>query len=99
MPAYGVGADEAAGEVLRRAFPNRQLVSVRINQLAHGGGGIHCVHPAAAGLAGAGVSVWSGLVRRLRGLRRDQEERFMNKVVATMQFACQGERVSGRVSG
>lgn len=43
MPAYGVGADEAAGEVLRRAFPNRQLVPVRINQLAHGGGGIHCI--------------------------------------------------------
>ena len=43
MPAYGVSADEAAGEVLRRAFPNRQLVPVRINQLAHGGGGIHCI--------------------------------------------------------
>lgn len=43
MPAYGVAADHAAAGVLARAFPEREVVPVRINHLAHGGGGVHCI--------------------------------------------------------
>lgn len=43
MPAYGIAADEEAAQVLTRAFPGRQVVPVRINHLAHGGGGVHCI--------------------------------------------------------
>jgi len=43
MPAYGIDADQAAAEVLAAAFPGREVVPVQINQLAHGGGGVHCI--------------------------------------------------------
>ncbi|MGY2167509.1 agmatine deiminase family protein [Pseudomonas gingeri] len=43
MPAYGVDADQAAAVVLAEAFPGREVVPVRINHLAHGGGGVHCI--------------------------------------------------------
>lgn len=43
MPAYGIGADQVAAEVLAQAFPGREIVPVRINHLAHGGGGVHCI--------------------------------------------------------
>jgi agmatine deiminase len=43
MPAYGIEADQAAAEVLSQAFPGREVVPVRINHLAHGGGGVHCI--------------------------------------------------------
>ena len=43
MPAYGIEADHAAAEVLAQAFPGREIVPVRINHLAHGGGGVHCI--------------------------------------------------------
>lgn len=43
MPAYGVASDQEAAAVLQGAFPQRTVVPVRINQLAHGGGGIHCI--------------------------------------------------------
>ncbi|MGE7959787.1 agmatine deiminase family protein [Pseudomonas sp. NPDC089530] len=43
MPAYGIAADEDAAATLRLAFPGREVVPVRINQLAHGGGGVHCI--------------------------------------------------------
>ncbi|MEL7552974.1 agmatine deiminase family protein [Pseudomonas protegens] len=43
MPAYGIAADQQAAQVLARAFPDRQVVPVRINHLAHGGGGVHCI--------------------------------------------------------
>lgn len=43
MPAYGIDADHAAAEVLTAAFPGREVVPVQINQLAHGGGGVHCI--------------------------------------------------------
>lgn len=43
MPAYGVAADEAAAQVLAEAFPGREVVPVRINYLARGGGGVHCI--------------------------------------------------------
>jgi hypothetical protein len=53
MPAYGIEADEAAA--LAQAFPGREVVPVRINHLAHGGGGaLH--HPAATGLASGGLN-------------------------------------------
>ena len=40
MPAYGIDADDGRCH-LRLAFPGRDVVPVRINQLAHGGGGVH----------------------------------------------------------
>lgn len=43
MPAYGIAADEEAAATLRMAFPGREVVPVQINQLAHGGGGVHCI--------------------------------------------------------
>lgn len=43
MPAYGIAADQVAAEVLAQAFPGREIVPVRINHLAHGGGGVHCI--------------------------------------------------------
>ncbi|WP_338524757.1 agmatine deiminase family protein [Pseudomonas batumici] len=43
MPAYGIEADQAAAKVLATAFPGREVVPVQINQLAHGGGGVHCI--------------------------------------------------------
>ncbi|MBO3275193.1 agmatine deiminase family protein [Pseudomonas schmalbachii] len=43
MPAYGIAADDEAAATLRRAFPGREVVPVRINHLAHGGGGVHCI--------------------------------------------------------
>jgi agmatine deiminase len=43
MPAYGIEADKAAAEVLAKAFPGREVVPVQINNLAHGGGGVHCI--------------------------------------------------------
>lgn len=43
MPAYGIAADDEAAAVLARAFPGREVVPVRINHLAHGGGGVHCI--------------------------------------------------------
>lgn len=43
MPAYGVASDREAAAVLQGAFPQRAVVPVSINRLAHGGGGIHCI--------------------------------------------------------
>jgi agmatine deiminase len=43
MPAYGIEADKAAAQTLADAFPDREVVPVRINHLAHGGGGVHCI--------------------------------------------------------
>ncbi|VVN97108.1 Putative agmatine deiminase [Pseudomonas fluorescens] len=43
MPAYGIDADHVAAETLAQAFPGREVVPVRINHLAHGGGGVHCI--------------------------------------------------------
>ncbi|MNG19875.1 putative agmatine deiminase [compost metagenome] len=43
MPAYGIEADQAAADVLAKAFPGREVVPVQINNLAHGGGGVHCI--------------------------------------------------------
>lgn len=35
--------DEAARDVLRKAFPDRKIVMLRIDHIASGGGGIHCL--------------------------------------------------------
>ncbi|MEN0106831.1 MAG: agmatine deiminase family protein [Pseudomonas sp.] len=43
MPAYGIEADQLAAQTLAQAFPGREVVPVRINHLAHGGGGVHCI--------------------------------------------------------
>ncbi len=43
MPAYGIEADREAAAVLAEAFPGREVVPVRIEHLAHGGGGVHCI--------------------------------------------------------
>jgi len=43
MPAYGIAADQDSAEQLAHAFPGREIVPVRIDAIAHGGGGIHCI--------------------------------------------------------
>jgi len=43
MPAYGIAADADAAAQLAHAFPGREIVPVRIDHIAHGGGGIHCI--------------------------------------------------------
>lgn len=43
MPAFGdVSADRAARDALRALYPSRQVVQMRIDAIAAGGGGIHC---------------------------------------------------------
>ena len=43
MPAYGIAADQQAAAQLAHAFPGREIVPVRIDHIAYGGGGIHCI--------------------------------------------------------
>jgi agmatine deiminase len=44
MPKFGDNrADEAAGQLIAEAFPGRQVVQLRIDAIAEGGGGIHCI--------------------------------------------------------
>lgn len=43
MPCYGVDADAIVREQLARLFPAREIVSVDLNAIAPGGGGIHCI--------------------------------------------------------
>jgi agmatine deiminase len=42
-PAYGIAEDAAVAETLRRAYPDRQVVSLELRDLFRGGGGIHCI--------------------------------------------------------
>jgi len=42
-PAYGIAEDASAALMLRRAFPDRAVVPVALNDLFRGGGGIHCI--------------------------------------------------------
>lgn len=43
MPEFGdAEADRAAKDIVERQFPEREVVSVRIDYLVKGGGGIHC---------------------------------------------------------
>ena len=43
MPQYGIPADERARDVIARAYPEHEVVQVDINDIAPGGGGIHCI--------------------------------------------------------
>ena len=44
IPAFGDRqADAAAVELFTRAFPDRRIVQLRIDAIASGGGGIHCI--------------------------------------------------------
>ncbi len=44
MPQFGdERADEAARQVVANAFPGRRVVQLRIDAIAEGGGGIHCI--------------------------------------------------------
>jgi agmatine deiminase len=42
-PAYGMAEDAAVVDTLRRAYPDRQVVSLELKDLFRGGGGIHCI--------------------------------------------------------
>ncbi|MGH3860488.1 agmatine deiminase family protein, partial [Actinokineospora sp.] len=43
IPKFGdAAADDTAAQILRDAFPGREVVSVAIDAIASGGGGIHC---------------------------------------------------------
>ena len=43
MPCYGVAADTEVREIFRSLFPDRRIREVRIDNIAIGGGGIHCI--------------------------------------------------------
>jgi agmatine deiminase len=43
VPVADSPLDEPALAVLREAFPDREVVGVRAQVIAHGGGGIHCI--------------------------------------------------------
>lgn len=43
MPCYGIDADRAAMETFQRVYPERKIVPVAIDDIAVGGGGIHCI--------------------------------------------------------
>jgi agmatine deiminase len=42
-PAYGIAEDAAVAATLRRAYPDRQVVTLGLRDLFRGGGGIHCI--------------------------------------------------------
>lgn len=42
-PAYGIAEDAEVAATLRRAYPDRQVVSLGLRDLFRGGGGIHCI--------------------------------------------------------
>lgn len=43
VPGYGYARDPSAIETYRRLYPDRQVVQVQINDIAIGGGGVHCI--------------------------------------------------------
>jgi agmatine deiminase len=43
MPKYGVPADDRARAVYQGLFPERKIIQLEINNIAVGGGGIHCI--------------------------------------------------------
>jgi agmatine deiminase len=43
VPGYGYERDDAAVETYRGLYPDREVVQVQINDIAVGGGGVHCV--------------------------------------------------------
>ncbi|MDR1083135.1 MAG: agmatine deiminase family protein, partial [Coriobacteriales bacterium] len=42
-PAFGDANDTAAVEVLKAAFPTREVVTVPAREILLGGGNIHCI--------------------------------------------------------
>ena len=52
MPSYGIPADRTGHDMFAALFPDRRIVQVRIDDIAIGGGGVHCItqqQPASAG--------------------------------------------------
>jgi agmatine deiminase len=43
MPRYDVSTDDEAREAIQELFPDRRIVQRSINNIALGGGGIHCI--------------------------------------------------------
>lgn len=43
VPGYGYDRDALAVETYQRLYPDRQVVQVQINDIAIGGGGVHCI--------------------------------------------------------
>ncbi|MEO1200862.1 MAG: agmatine deiminase family protein [Pseudomonadota bacterium] len=43
IPSYGISEDDWAFETFAKLFPDRKIVSVPVNDIAIGGGGIHCI--------------------------------------------------------
>ena len=43
VPGYGYDRDGAAVETYQRLYPDREIVQVPINNIAIGGGGVHCI--------------------------------------------------------
>jgi agmatine deiminase len=43
MPCYGVASDTVVRDIFRSLFPDRRIREVRIDNIAIGGGGIHCI--------------------------------------------------------
>lgn len=43
VPGYGYDRDHLAVETYQRLYPNREIVQVQINDIAIGGGGVHCI--------------------------------------------------------
>jgi agmatine deiminase len=43
VPGYGYDRDHTAVETYRRLYPDREIVQIAINDIAIGGGGVHCI--------------------------------------------------------
>ena len=43
MPSYGLSADDRAKATYQQLFPKREIIPLRIDDIAPGGGGIHCI--------------------------------------------------------
>ncbi len=43
MPKYDIATDDQVREIYQEHFPGREVVQVSINNIALGGGGIHCI--------------------------------------------------------
>jgi agmatine deiminase len=43
FPRYGTETDETAQATIRQAFPDREIATVDIKDIAIAGGGIHCI--------------------------------------------------------
>ncbi len=43
FPSYGIAADAVAVDTIQSAYPDHEIVTVDVNDIAVGGGGIHCI--------------------------------------------------------